>query len=692
MWRSPLPRRALVALLALALPACRCSEGTTGVEGGFQVQEQSLDFGRVLEGDTVERPLTLVATGRQDTTVSARTAAPFAAAAAIEVPSGSNAVLSVRFTARNGPETSTLTLDSGTAAFTVALRGVGVRPPICQPSSPCATSRYVLEEDRCVETAKPDGTSCDPGSECLEDGRCQAGTCKGVARRCDDNDLCTDDACAPGQGCVHLARQCPPPTAACRVATCSPASGCGEEVAGDFTLCGPSDCTAAQVCFGGSCIRSTQTDGFPCGAPTPCSAAPTCMAQQCVRPPAGPLPVMFSVPLPSPPPQREGALRTANGNVFAVLCAPPDAGADAGGPSDAGDGGGAEECALRSWTSSGFERFTAPTTDGGARTLLAVSGPVAFTASPSELFLQRTANGAALQSVAAQVQLGQLAVDRSHRGLWLSPIDGGAQLLELGDGGVRVRAERLPVPADDAQLALDARGALRFVRAGVSALVAVEPDGGVRALPVPDAGAGLVVAQGRVVLGGEQVLEALEDGGLALRAQLSQRIDAGAGAVADPRSVMVGGGAVVALLRECEVLPMSCLPQDTVLRLRAFTLDGAPLWSVTVLPTGDLGRVEDLALLELEPGALAALTANAPSDAGSSVALELYAEGVRVQRCRVTGALEVQGAAFSESSLFAVVRRSDGWRLEGYLLTGLTFVPNAWSRPDGRGGTRREEP
>jgi hypothetical protein len=235
--------------------ACRCDDSGLGnARGDVRPEQTEVDFGRVLEGEQSRRTLELVGTGRAGVTVTAATESPFSLPEdTLFVPGGGTVTLEVVFTAGDGPVQGTLVLSSGRRTENVMLKAEGVHPLACVPMVQCRESHFELEPGICVETLAPDGTVCIPSSRCEERGRCQAGVCVGSPRLCDDDNPCTVDTCSPTEGCVTAPVVCPPPTAACKVAVCRRTSGCGEDSAADFSLCGSVDCRTANVCVSGAC-------------------------------------------------------------------------------------------------------------------------------------------------------------------------------------------------------------------------------------------------------------------------------------------------------------------------------------------------------------------------------------------------------------------------------------------------------
>ncbi|MCK6551429.1 hypothetical protein L6R52_36675, partial [Myxococcota bacterium] len=85
----------------------------------------------------------------------------------------------------------------------------------------------------CVNTALPDGTTCDDADLCTTSDLCLAGTCVGASPL-----TCVADQCNTG--------------------VCDPAIGCVEQPAG--TTCDDGNlCTARDTCVGGACVGSNPT-------------------------------------------------------------------------------------------------------------------------------------------------------------------------------------------------------------------------------------------------------------------------------------------------------------------------------------------------------------------------------------------------------------------------------------------------
>ena len=132
------------------------------------------------------------------------------------------AEVSTKVVEKVGPteRTGNLVCVDGRCVFT----GACASDAECPASDVCGSGRCV--EGGCIY---PDGVfACPEGEACHPARGCVSASCE-----CDDADPCTVDSCALDVGCINTPRQCPQPTAACRVATCDPKSGCGDTVAPD---------------------------------------------------------------------------------------------------------------------------------------------------------------------------------------------------------------------------------------------------------------------------------------------------------------------------------------------------------------------------------------------------------------------------------------------------------------------------
>lgn len=695
---------------ALALAGCRCGPGNTGgIDAGFRLVTEEVDFGRVLEGDRAVRPVTVQNTTRVDLELTLSLESPFSAPATLFLGGGSEETFLVQFLAGDRAEERTLAIESRGGALSLPVRGVGVRPPICVPTAPCRVSAYVLELDVCVESAAPEGSACQTESLCLEKGECRSGQCVGVARTCDDNDKCTVDSCSAASGCVHLPRTCPAPSSACKVATCDPTTGCGEGVAADFTVCGAVDCAQGQFCLNGTCQTATTPEGFLCAGPTPCQGPGTCRSQQCVRPDAGILTPELSVPLLGRPPAGGPQLVSAQGNVYTVLCGAygADGGADAGGgEADGGADGGAdagpvESCVVASWTGTGFDRYLRPTADGGARWLGGVSQARLALNAGDAVETALASTGLSLDAAALGGTCGPSGVAHDPAGdVWALARDGGASLLWRlpsldGGGGTSLS---LPAPAE--LLAVDEQGALWAFAPSRGWLGRVVPGDGGHALgavlDLADAGqAALSTAGGTVAFGARWLSRPEADGGRAL-SEWPALDDAGARNAWLPRDALMIPGVGAALLRRCEAPLTSCAPLDEATFVVLFDPStGAERWTAKVLPSAVAAGVVEYAVgRAVIPQAPAvdfvAAAVRVDFDAGTQSYLQVFADGARTVLCPFPDGTALEAATWDDGRMYTLAHRRDGgFFFEAWDMKGAPLSSFGWPKTHGVGGTRQ---
>lgn len=726
---EPSPRL-LLALVALALGGCsRCGTPVNPIGAGFRVDpaSQAVDFGRVLEGQSKSMPVTLIAETVAAVDVTASTGAPFEAPVTIHIPGGSQADLPVVFHAGNGPASGELVLTENQEELRVSLTGVGVRPPVCLPSKACVVSSYSLDEDRCVETPSPDDAPCDPGSQCLELGRCRSGACLGVPRSCSDNDVCTSDACAPDAGCVHVPVVCPPPTVACQVAYCRPGmgagTGCDFKTASDGTPCGSVSCELAHACVAGICVALVPPDGAPCAPPVACLGPGTCQNKQCVRPDAGPWVPAWSAALDGTPLGGRPALLSTGGNLYFTACglpAPPgpadggvDAGADGGSDAGASDGGGGDGgldggagdggldagpgrvpdggvCALLSYTPTGFDRFATPFDE--PRTLVQVGPWGVVLRGAGGLELRSRTTGELLGTLDAPVRLRAVATQADAAVLVaVSQGDGGSRLDVWTDAGLVEGAPLVGEPL----LAVDELEATYTFDPGSGLLEQrTLVDGGVvvSALAIGAGLDSLAVSRGLALAGGRTAVRFFDDGG-ALAVPLDWSLPDG-GAEPLPRDALLAHGLGTVFYKRCDQPAMSCTDADKSIWLRAFdATTGAMLWESRVAGWGFNAQVQTSALATSPALAVAALVQGELDGGGALAAMEVFSNGKRLLLCPLdaqTGT--VRGALFAAGRLFVLARRADGSeRLEAYDLTNLPVGSDGWSQDDQVDGTRRAQ-
>ena len=714
--------------LVLAVGGCRCGDepGLGGTREGFRPQEDTVDFGRVLEGEQARRQVTLLATARGSITVTAAAAAPFSVATPeVTVPGSGTATVEVVFTAGNGEAEGTLLLEGRGDTEFVRLTGTGVRPKPC-PVPQCRQARFDVESGECIESPQEDGAACIPESRCQENGRCASGACVGTPRSCDDDNPCTVDSCSPTEGCVTSPVACPAPTRPCRVGLCDRDEGCTEVDAADFTPCGSFDCKESNVCFQGSCIKAPTPEGTVCAPATACQGEGTCQKGECERPDAGDLEYVFRQELGGEPVAEDGGpvLLVQDGALFASVC-----GGDAG-------------CRLVSFTSGGLLRFESPYPDGGARTLLAASdaGVVVLATEGLEGYAPR-GDGARLWE-APYATMPPPPDSFADAGAWRGATGAGRVALtgegdvwayvdwwpsETGnDGGtvslpgpLAARVVRLAGLGDDAGTrafagALETRGAAEPLGEGrlgldvAGTVVSYRTDGWLAFLDAPDGGgtrmwsadlsdggvspfgsASLAVAGGRALVGAWAFVPM--DGGS------QARVDWDGGArtlvpLAEPALLPPEGAPGYLFARACGLADGgTCTPEEERVVLRAVDVEtGRVRWEVDALPSQALpGTLHDATLVR--GGAVGVLATAAQPD-GPRVWFQLFAGGERLGMCPLPGHPRLAGAAFVDGRLHVVVERDGAWLLESYGVDGQAETGGWPQRHGGASGARRESP
>jgi hypothetical protein len=683
-----------------------------GTRGDFRVEQQGLDFGRVLEGQSARGSVMVSGAGRASVTVSASvTGGAFSLPASeVSVPGAGSVSLEVLFSAGHGPAEGTLVLSAGGRTQEVALRGEGVRPLACVPSAPCRQSHFELEPGVCVETAAPDGAACIPESRCQENGRCQGGVCVGSPRSCDDGNPCTRDACSPDQGCVTAPVACPVPANPCRAGVCDRERGCTEVDVQDLSVCGKVDCVTARLCFSGTCREVATPEGFLCSPATPCQGDGHCSGGKCVRPEPGELEPAFSQALGGEPFSEPGGpvLLSHDEALFASVC-----GGDAG-------------CRLVSYTDNGFLRYETPYPEGAARALLAVSeagvvlhepgGLASYASSGTGASLWRVplaglepppgAGGHVPTTGAGRVALGSGGEVVSLVS-WAPPEaadggvagDAGATLVVLApDGGV-LRSGAVEGFAGGARVALDSHGGV-FLFAPGGPLVRAEPEdggSGFRTVPllaeVPESGASLAVAGERLFVGARAFVDT--DGGLPTSADW----DAGTLGVrplAEPVLLLDDTG--YAFARTCPSTGGTvCTPEEEGLVLRAFDARGGTVrWETSVVPDEAPGVLHEAALVQgsarVQGSAVGTVT-SARLGGGTRTHVQLFSEGRRVMMCPLRGTPRVAGAAWAGDFVYVALEREGSWWLEAFGLGAIvTAETRGWPQGPGVSGSRRARP
>lgn len=683
-------RRTAWLLLLPLFVGCRCGPGPVEpIDLGLRVQPAELDFGRVLEGTTKVATVTLTSATRAAIGVQLATDAPFSVASSAEVPGGGDTTVEVSFRAGDVVVEGVLRISVGDRTAQLKLRGEGVRPPDCRPSAECVVSVYSLEEDRCLESQAADDAPCDTASVCLEQGRCRAGQCLGIARRCDDNDVCTDDACAMDLGCIHTPHLCPAPTAACQVATCDPRAGCGQGPAPDLTLCGPQDCVEVNFCISGSCRTQPTPEGLPCSPAIACLPEAECHQQACTRVTDADWLPEWSARLEGEP---TGELASSGATLFFSTCVPGadageldgggDGGADAGEPDAGLDAGHPLVCGLASYTGTGFERFVRPYDDDAPRAVWGVNGAGVLVRRDGGLELRSPVTGGLRSELELELERSLLVLERERLFFWA---DGGVQIWV--DGGVSLLAE-LEQPT------AMGRGSALFAwnpDAGLLTRLELLGDGGVdrKELSTTGVGSAALAVAGNTALFGAVGRARLDASGSA-SVELFDWSDAGATRFLEELTLSSAQATNVFFLR-CDG---GCGGPEQETGVRVFDTDsGLPLWETVVASPAFPGTMLATTLLDGRAGAFTTVM-RSETPGGPRAVLAIFADGERKAVCRLpeaSGAVEL--AHFSASSLVVTVRRPDGGvSLESYPLGELPVSRSTWSTPQGVGGTRSDRP
>ena len=285
-------RWALFMAVALTVIGCRKPE-LTGSAGSLRFEKVQLDFGSVFaDGRPRTAKVAVLNTGRSTLQVTwSAVGDPFSIQGPVELPSGTSEV-TVSYQPHvpgHFSRMSQVTADENNYAQ-LFIEGVAKPIPTCVPTSNCNDAHFDVDQQRCVQTVKADGVTCDLHSLCITDSTCHSGRCIGTEVTCDDRNACTVDVCNALTGCEFLpARPCPG-DGRCLVGVCDSKTGCGTVTASDGTTCGEMQtCTAAQICIGGNCVIRDPPDGYVCAEASPCSGEGRCVNNVCVKSPGQPL-------------------------------------------------------------------------------------------------------------------------------------------------------------------------------------------------------------------------------------------------------------------------------------------------------------------------------------------------------------------------------------------------------------------
>ncbi len=176
-------------------------------------------------------------------------------------------------------------LPEGFESLQSFVSGTAIDTPNCPRLDGCTQAIFDIAQNKCVEAALPEGSSCQASTACIENGVCVAGRCVGKEKNCDDGNACTIDVCNATLGCEHLPRPPCPGDGKCGVGVCNPVNGCELAPAADGTACGPQQtCDAAEVCIAGDCVVRDPPDGYVCAQASPCQGEGRCAGSVCSRP------------------------------------------------------------------------------------------------------------------------------------------------------------------------------------------------------------------------------------------------------------------------------------------------------------------------------------------------------------------------------------------------------------------------
>ena len=179
--------RFLVVVVLSALVGCK-RDDLNGVSTALRFDPPSVQFDPAFaDGITRQRQVSIVNDGHATVEVSwTGISRPFAVQLPTTLPPGAT-TLTVEWTPDVPGRFSQLLSASaaGVDPPTLALDASARELPACVASSPCVTSRFDLDTQSCVEQPVQDGQTCNPGTLCQLESRCEAGRCVGRPRTCD---------------------------------------------------------------------------------------------------------------------------------------------------------------------------------------------------------------------------------------------------------------------------------------------------------------------------------------------------------------------------------------------------------------------------------------------------------------------------------------------------------------------------
>ena len=153
---------------------------------------------------------------------------------------------------------------------------VDQQPVTCEDPGPCLSSSCVAFEG-CLSKFDPNGSPCDDGNPCTQEGQCSAGECVALPLPCSDGNACTVDGCDEG-GCVYelvaTGVPCQPGDPCFEGGTCD----LGECVGGEPLPCPDGVCDVRECDpTTGTCeIVHLKPDGTECGDANPCTVPGGC--------------------------------------------------------------------------------------------------------------------------------------------------------------------------------------------------------------------------------------------------------------------------------------------------------------------------------------------------------------------------------------------------------------------------------
>lgn len=288
--RSSLTFAFVAALVFTWVGATGCTDPRLqSAEGELSFTPSPLKLGATWQGEVLERKVRVTNRGRSPVTLEwTAPPPPFELIAApASLGSAGEADLFVRFVAGAPGEARAEVTVKSNAGRRATLPLYAISQAIPPPPTPqaCHLAHFDVKLSEYVESAQPDGTSCEAHSVCITDAKCLGGRCTGKPITCDDGNACTLNVCNAKTGCEYPPAPPCPGDGKCQQGSCHPKTGCGFVTAPDGTACGPVQCDAAQVCIAGACVVRDPPDGYVCAEASPCQDEGLCQGNTCVQPP-----------------------------------------------------------------------------------------------------------------------------------------------------------------------------------------------------------------------------------------------------------------------------------------------------------------------------------------------------------------------------------------------------------------------